>query len=138
MFVSTYTIMKKYTLFIIRAPSGCGKSTLAKQFMDSGLCKYWVETDKFFYVDGVYKFDASKLGTNHNKAFNYFCQCVDMNDGNIVQSNTNISRKWFSNYVEYANKKGFNVTEIILNQQFQNVHGVPQEKVDQMKQNFEY
>lgn len=130
--------MNQFTVFVLRGASGSGKSTLAKQFMDSGLCKYWVETDKFFYVDGVYKFDPTKLGINHSLAFNYFCQCVRANDGNIVVSNTNIKKSWYNNYVEFAKQNGFNVTELILSQQFQNTHGVPEEKVAQMRKNFEF
>jgi len=120
--------MNQFTVYILRAQSGAGKSTLAQQFMDSKLCKYWVETDKFFYVDGEYKFDPKLLGINHNKAFDYFCDCIRANNGNIVQSNTNIFIKHFSHYVEYARLNNFNVTEIILNQQFSNTHGCQNKK----------
>lgn len=128
----------KYTLFLLRGAAGCGKSTLAKQFIDSGLCKYWVETDKFFYANGIYQFDPEKLNYNHGLALNHFCQCVKMNDGNIVQSNTNIKKSWYSEYVKFARENNFNVTELILNQQFSNIHGVPEAKVVQMKINFEF
>ena len=127
----------KFTVFILRGPSGSGKSTLAKQFMDSGLCKYWVETDKFFYENGVYKFNPAKLGINHTLALEQFRQCVLANDGNIVQSNTNIKKDWYLKYAEFAKEHGFQVTEIIMGQQFQNTHGVPADKVKQMQANFE-
>ena len=133
--------MNKYiphTVFVLRGAAGSGKSTLAQQFINSRLCKYWVETDKFFYTDGVYNFDPSKLGVNHMKAFTYFRECLNMNDGNIVVSNTNIFKKHYEEYVNHARANKFNVTELILNQQFENIHGVPPQKVAQMRRNFEY
>ena len=72
------------------------------------------------------------------KAFTYFRECLNMNDGNIVISNTNIKKSWYSEYVNHARANKFNVTELILNQQFENIHGVPPQKVAQMRRNFEY
>ena len=130
--------MNKYTVFLLRGSAGSGKSTLAQQFINSGLCKYWAETDKLFYTNGIYQFDAAKLHHYHKLTFNYFCNYIHANDGNIVVSNTNIKKSWYFEYVEYARRANFNVTELILNQQFENIHGVPPEKVAQMRRNFEY
>ena len=61
-----------------------------------------------------------------------------MNEGNIVISNTNIFQKQYEEYILHARANKFNVTELILNQQFENIHGVPPQKVAQMRRNFEY
>jgi adenylylsulfate kinase-like enzyme len=43
-------------LYLLRGIPGAGKSTLAKQFGDSHF-----ETDRFFMVDGEYKFDPTNI-----------------------------------------------------------------------------
>jgi predicted kinase len=125
------------TVYIIRGIPGSGKSTLAKSFIDSGLVHYWVETDKYFEIEGVYKFDQTKLRENHDKAFEYFKQCLNK-DGNIVVSNTFVKKWEYERYEKFAKEKGLNVVIMVMNQQFKNGHGVPDEKVEQMRRNFEF
>ncbi len=51
-------------LYIVRGIPGSGKSTFAKQLVgaDFLVC----EADKYFMVDGEYKFDATKLKQAHD------------------------------------------------------------------------
>lgn len=128
-----------YTLYVISGPSGSGKSTFANHLIDSirEFC-YHLETDNYFYVDGVYKFDPTKLGVNHQKCFDDFVSAVKANNGNILISNTGIKKWEYQKYVDYAEKNGFRVFVLAMRQSFQNTHGVPEEKVKQMRQNFEW
>ncbi len=128
-----------YTLYIISGPSGSGKTTFSNHLIDSGLAVYHFETDNYFYDDcGVYKFDPTKLGINHQKCFNDFVSAIDANDGSILLSNTSVKKWEYQKYVDYAEKNGFRVFVLAMRQSFQNTHGVPEEKVKQMRQNFEW
>ena len=122
---------------IIRGTPGSGKSTFS-EFLKSLGSFYHHETDKYFYIDGVYKFDPSKLGENHAKCFNDFKISVNNNDGNIIVSNTSCATWEYEKYKQYAESKGFRVFVITMSQQFKNIHGVPDEKVESMKRKFQH
>jgi predicted ABC-type ATPase len=125
-------------LVIIRGTSGSGKSTFAEFLKSLGSFGYHFETDNYFYVDGAYKFDPKKLGENHGKCFADFQKAINNNDGNIILSNTCVAKWEFQKYKDYAESKGFRVFVIVMSQQFQNTHGVPEGKVAQMRTNFEF
>jgi predicted ABC-type ATPase len=125
-------------LVILRGASGSGKSTFAEFLKSLGGFSHHFETDNYFYVDGVYKFDPKKLGENHAKCFADFQKAINNNDGNVILSNTSCKIWEFKKYKDYAESKGFRVFVLAMSQQFQNTHGVPEEKVAQMKKNFEF
>lgn len=59
-------------LVIVRGAPGSGKSTFAKnQFPNHKV----FATDDFFMVDGVYKYDKTKIGENHQKCFDAVARC---------------------------------------------------------------
>lgn len=129
--------MKK--LFLVRGLPGSGKSTFAK-----ALGGINIEADQYFMVDGKYNFDASKLKLAHN-----YCQsqtqiwmrCNDpqINVNRIVVSNT-FTQEWeMEAYYQLAAKYGYQVFSIIVENRHNGVneHGVPEEKIEQMRNRFE-
>lgn len=137
-------------LYLIRGVPGSGKSTLAKQITEN-VC----EADDYFYLQyGTYHFDPSKLREAHDFCYNkcksmmtepvYYImdtpgeEHVEIGHPVIAIANT-FTRKWeMKRYVDLANEHGYTVIEIICRGKFKNVHGVPYEKVKQMRKRFEY
>jgi predicted kinase len=126
-------------LFLLRGLPGSGKSTLAKS-----LGGIHIEADQYFMVDGEYKFDGSKIKLAHN-----YCQSQtgawmrsngeQVNVDRIVVSNT-FTQEWeMQPYFEMAEKYGYRVYSLIVENRHGgiNEHGVPEEKLEQMKTRFE-
>ena len=120
-------------LFLLRGLPGSGKSTLAKM-----ICSQHVEANMFFIQDGEYKFDASKLKQAHS-----WCQDKTeawMRNGyNVVVSNT-FTQEWeMEAYYKLAEKYGYQVHSLVIENRHGgiNEHGVPADKLEQMKNRFE-
>ena len=137
------TNMNEKILYIVRGVPGSGKSTHVKSLMAGMMSTSHRETDMWFMDDKwdgeepVYKFDPTKLAEYHRE-----CQravCCDMQDGveTIFVSNTFI-RMWEADmYYMLAKLWGYRVVVHRMDNQFNNVHGVPQDKVNIMKANME-
>lgn len=120
-------------LFLIRGIPGSGKSTFAKS-----ICNHNVEADDFFTINGNYQFDATKIRYAHewcqNKAKDLMIQGY-----NVAVSNT-FTQEWeMQPYLDLAEQYGYRVHSIIIENRHGglNQHGVPEEKLEQMKQRFE-
>jgi predicted kinase len=126
-------------LFLLRGLPGSGKSTLAKS-----LDGIHIESDQYFMEDGVYKFDGSKLKLAHN-----YCQSqtkawmstdgTQVNVDRIVVSNT-FTQEWeMEYYYKLAEEYGYRVYSLIVENRHGGVneHGVPADKLEQMKNRFE-
>jgi predicted kinase len=132
--------MNKQTLILIRGVPGSGKSTLAKQIVSASKHEaLHLEADMFFVdpLTGVYKFDPLKLKQAHQ-----WCQDRTLNrlsiGAPVVVSNT-FTKLWeMDAYFQMAKEYGFDVQVILAQGQFQNLHGVPEDKVQQMRDRFEY
>ena len=137
--------MTKKTIYLLRGLPGGGKSTLAKKLVghDFLVC----EADKYF-IDketGDYNFDVTKLKDAHK-----YCQDLVetyMKDSlvneqfyrEIAVSNT-FTQEWeMKPYFELAKKYGYTVFVTIVENRHggKNVHGVPDEKLQIMKERFE-
>ena len=125
-------------LYLLRGLPGSGKSTLAKS-LTSGSRQSHYEADMYFVEDGVYKFNASRLNIAHT-----WCLTMvksDMHDGVplIVVSNT-FTKEWeMQPYYELAEKYGYRVTSLIVENRHGGVneHGVPDEALTRMRDRFE-
>jgi predicted kinase len=138
-----YNILKP-TLFLVRGIPGSGKSTFAKHIWNEyAVC----EADKFFHnkETGEYKFDASRLKEAHEWCRNEVETRMKDHQANpqyypeIAVSNT-FTQEWeMQTYIDLANKYGYQVTTLIVENRHgnRNVHNVPDETLDRMRQRFE-
>lgn len=130
-------------LTLVRGLPGSGKSTFANfVWNDYAIC----EADKFFYdKEGNYNFDASKLKQAHEWCRNEVETRMKDNEANpqyypeIVVSNT-FTQEWeMEAYYQLAKKYDYLVISIIVENRHggKNIHGVPEEKLEQMRNRFE-
>ena len=123
-------------LILVRGVSGSGKTTYAKKLMnnDSSLSHY--EADMFFYTNGSYDFNPSKLKDAHAWCKNKTEE--DLRNGKSVIVSNTFTQKWeIEPYIELGKKYG---AEIIIKKatgNYQNVHGVPDEVVEKMRSRWE-
>jgi predicted kinase len=124
-------------LILLRGLPGSGKSTLAKLLVDKDYCHK--EADMFF-VDrvGNYNFDPSKIKDAHS-----WCQqevefLLKYDHSPVVVSNT-FTQEWeMDAYYKMAEDFGYRVTSIITENRHggKNEHGVPDDKLEMMKNRF--
>ena len=124
-------------LILLRGLPGAGKSTLANI-----ICDQHVEADMFFMnkETGEYEFDASKLKQAHEWCRKMVKEIMDEDEGyNIAVSNT-FTQEWeMEGYYELAEEYDYRVHSIIVENRHNGVnkHGVPDEKLEQMKNRFQ-
>lgn len=121
-------------LYILRGLPGSGKSTLAKS-----LGGVHAEADKYFMDGGEYVFDASKLKEAHGWCQNIVAVAMNTEQSRIVVSNT-FTMEWeMDHYFELAKEYGYRVYSLVVENRHGglNEHGVPEEKLVQMKSRFE-
>jgi predicted kinase len=121
-------------LFLLRGLPGSGKSTLAKS-----LGGVFIEADLFFEYEGKYEFDASKLKDAHAWCQNAVKVWTKNGVEKIIVSNT-FTQEWeMQPYFDLAEKYGYRVYSLIVENRHGGVneHGVPEEKLVQMKNRFE-
>ena len=126
------------TLYLIRGVPGSGKSTFAQQLLAAGVVDSVFEADHYFYnVDGQHIFDASKIGEAHSR-----CQKATINVLNrghsVAVSNTSTTEREVEIYAKIAEECGAKFVSIIIENRHGgvNIHNVPEEKVQQMKNRF--
>jgi predicted kinase len=135
--------MNGKVLTLVRGLPGSGKSTFANLIWnDYAIC----EADKFFYdKEGNYNFDPTKLRIAHEWCRNEVEKRMKDNVVNpqyypeIVVSNT-FTQEWeMETYYKLAEKYGYTIFSIIVENRHGGVnqHGVPTDKLEQMKNRFE-
>jgi predicted kinase len=130
-------------LFLVRGLPGSGKTSFASAIWNEyAVC----EADKFFYdKEGNYNFDPSKLKEAHTWCKNQVeTRMIDHRNNQqyypeIAVSNT-FTQEWeMEDYFKLAEKYGYKVVSLIIENRHggQNVHGVPEDKLQIMKNRFE-
>ena len=133
------------TLYILRGLPGSGKSTLANTIVDSiAVC----EADQYFINQetGEYKFNPDEIKIAHQwckdeveNRMKYNQDTYGLDYSEIVVSNT-FTQEWeMEPYFKLAEKYGYRVFSMIVENRHggKNTHGVPDEKVEVMKNRFQ-
>jgi predicted kinase len=136
--------MTEKVLYIVRGLPGSGKSTFAKKLVgdDFLVC----EADKYFTdADGNYNFDVTKIKDAHkwcqDRVETYMKDSM-VNDQfyrEFAVSNT-FTQEWeMKPYYVLAEKYGYKVFCVVVENRHggMNVHDVPEDKLEIMKNRFE-
>jgi predicted kinase len=124
------------TLILLRGLPGSGKSTVAKLFPKAP----HYEADMYFMdAEGNYKFEPRLLKVAHNWCAIQTQKAMVDEYPVIVVSNT-FTQKWeMDTYYDLADMHGYRVTSLIVENRHggENIHGVPTDKLEIMKNRFE-
>ena len=137
--------MEEKILFIVRGLPGSGKSTFAEKLVGHNFLV--CEADKYFInkETGEYKFDISKIKDAHESCramVEMYMRDSTMNDQfyrEIAVSNTFTQELEMDPYNKLAEKYGYKIFSVIVENRHGGVneHGVPEDKLEQMKNRFE-
>ncbi len=119
-------------LTLIRGAPGSGKSTLARAMVAAGMADLHLEADMYFTdLDGNYTYDHTKISEAHKWCVKETIEAL-AKGLRVVVSNT-FTRNW-----EMAPYFALGRPQVIRCEgRFQNVHGVPSEKVSEMRNRME-
>lgn len=118
-------------LYLIRGVPGSGKTTYAKTL---GIADHY-EADMWFDQNGGY--DPAKINQAHEWCQRKAREAMEAGRPCVV-ANT-FTRLWEMDYYRaVAARLEYDVREVIMRGEWPNVHGVPDEKVRQMRERFEY
>jgi predicted kinase len=136
------TVEKEGELILLRGLPGSGKSTLAKiilQLRISDEPEVLSADDFFINNDGEYNFDSSKIKEAHNYCQFRCSERMRQQKAKIVVANT-FTQEWeMQPYFEMAERYNYRVHSVIVENRHEseNIHGVPADKLKQMKKRFE-
>lgn len=127
------------TLYLIRGIPGSGKSSLAQILFANQVVVDCIEADEYFVNDGVYMFNPYKLKDAHA-----WCQDrtrVILGRGyNLAVSNTSTTEQEVETYRKIAEECNAKFISLIVENRHggENIHNVPEEKIQQMKKRFSF
>ena len=98
--------------YIMRGLPGSGKSTVASHL--AGLTGTVHSTDDFFYHNGEYRFDPSKLEKHHQGNFLDFCDSLSQGISVVVCDNTNTRHQDYQRYIAAAQEAGYLVAVVTM------------------------
>jgi predicted kinase len=129
-------------LILLRGLPGSGKSTLAKtilQLRSTDEPEVLSADDFFEDKEGDYNFDPTKLKEAHNYCQFRCSERMRQQKAKIVVANT-FTQEWeMDEYFKMAERYNYRVHTVIVENRHgnENVHGVPENKLQQMKNRFE-
>jgi predicted kinase len=122
-------------LYIVRGIPGSGKSTFAKT-----LGGQHYEADMYFInEDGKYQFDVTKIKDAHQWCQSFVKTDMILEYPKIVVSNTSTQEWEMEPYFKFAKEYGYVVFTVVVENRHEGVnqHGVPKDKLEQMRNRFE-
>ena len=136
------TIETQGELILLRGLPGSGKSTLAKvilQIRNTDEPEVLSADDFFINENGEYEFDSQKIKEAHNYCQFRCSERMRQQKARIVVANT-FTQEWeMKIYFEMAERYNYRVHTVIVENRHgnENIHGVPEDKLQQMKKRFE-
>jgi predicted kinase len=128
--------MNEKVLYIVRGLPGSGKSTFAKSLGGKHF-----EADMYFIDEnGVYNFDFAKIKMAHNWCMIQTQKVMVDEEPKIVVSNT-FTQEWeMDTYFKLAKENNYKVFSVVVENRHggKNEHGVPEDKLQIMKDRFEF
>lgn len=129
-------------LLLLRGLPGSGKSSLGDVILHypGSNSPDVLSADNFFIDDkGNYIFDATKLKQAHNDCQLKCAERMKLELSRIVVANTFTEQWEMDSYYEMAKRYKYRVHTLIVENRHKskNVHGVPDEKLEQMKDRFQ-
>lgn len=124
------------TAYIMRGIPGSGKSTAARRL--TGPAGALHSTDEYFVVDGVYRFDATRLPEYHARNLAAFKRSLQDGHEVVACDNTNVQLWHMEPYIAAATEHGYTVTVIEMphpdpaTAARRNLHGTPIEVIKEM------
>jgi predicted kinase len=118
------------TLFILRGVPGCGKTSLAES-----LGGVYFEADKFFMINGEYKFDYTKLKQAHDLCRHTTEAAMSIGHERVIVSNTFTTEEQMHPYLDLAKDYGYRVVSLVIENRHGNksIHDVPEESLIAME-----
>lgn len=121
------------TLYIVRGLPGSGKSSLAKKVTEL----VYSADDFFTNKKGEYNFNAKLLGKAHEWCWGKVRDAMFLGVNAVAVANT-FTQAWEAEkYYQIAEEYGYSVFVIECQNDFGNVHDVPKESIDAMKERWE-
>jgi predicted kinase len=136
------TIEKEGELILLRGLPGSGKTTLAKTILQLRITDdpEVLSADDFFINEsGEYKFDSTKLKEAHQYCQFRCSERMRQQKSKIVVANT-FTEEWeMKPYFDMAERYNYRIHTVIVENRHgsENVHGVPEEKLQQMQNRFD-
>jgi len=129
-------------LILLRGLPGSGKTTLAKiilQLRSTDEPEILSADDFFEDKEGDYNFDPTKLKEAHNYCQFRCSERMRQQKARIVVANT-FTQEWeMDEYFKMAERYNYRVHTVVVENRHgnENVHGVPEDKLQQMKNRFQ-
>ena len=129
-------------LILLRGLPGSGKSTLAKiilQLRSTDEPEILSADDFFEDKEGDYNFDPTKLKEAHNYCQFRCSERMRQQKAKIVVANT-FTQEWeMDEYFKMAERYNYRVHTVVVENRHgnENIHGVPEDKLQQMKNRFQ-
>jgi predicted kinase len=128
-------------LILLRGLPGSGKTTLAKiilQLRSTDEPEILSADDFFEDKEGDYNFDPTKLKEAHNYCQFRCSERMRQQKARIVVANT-FTQEWeMDEYFKMAERYNYRVHTVVVENRHgnENIHGVPEDKLQQMKDRF--
>ena len=128
------------TITLVRGLPGSGKSTFS-EYLESFSDRMVICSADDYFTDmetGEYNFDGSKLKEAHSACKHKAEYAMQMGD-DVIVANTNTQAWEMKPYEELAEKYGYRIFHIVVENRHgnKNVHGVPDEVLEKMRNRFE-
>jgi predicted kinase len=125
------------SLILVRGIPGSGKTTFAEFLADDGSWPV-LSADQFFEKNGKYEWKPELLPRAHEWCQTVVMKHMRMDFGKIFVANTFTTDSEMAPYISLANKFGYRVFTIIVENRHGNinVHDVPELTISKMKDRF--